>query len=146
MSLLKTINLSIRFGGLKALESLSMEINEGEIVGLIGPNGAGKTTVFNLLTGVYQPTAGSITLDGHTLAGYRPTRLLTVHGPYIQNIRLFKRMTVTIILKPASIMQNTNSGRRYCGCRLSARREQLRPSARELLGVFNMENWLANGR
>ena len=56
MELLKTENLSIDFGGLRAVNNLNMEINEGELVGLIGPNGAGKTSVFNLLTGVYKPT------------------------------------------------------------------------------------------
>lgn len=56
MALLETKELSIRFGGLKAVDSLNLKIEKGELYGLIGPNGAGKTTVFNMLTGVYQPT------------------------------------------------------------------------------------------
>ena len=142
MSLLKTINLSIRFGGLKALESLSMEINEGEIVGLIGPNGAGKTTVFNLLTGVYQPTAGSITLDGHTLAGYRPDQIVDRGmARTFQNIRLFKRMTVIDNIKTGF----HHTGKYKLGSALLRLPAFWREEggydrrARELLGVFNME-------
>ena len=64
MELLKTENLSIDFGGLRAVNNLNITINEGELVGLIGPNGAGKTSVFNLLTGVYKPIEGSISISG----------------------------------------------------------------------------------
>ena len=60
MSLLKTKNLGISFGGLRAVDQVELDINDGELVGLIGPNGAGKTTIFNLLTGVYKPTDGDI--------------------------------------------------------------------------------------
>ena len=64
MSLLKTTNLGISFGGLRAVDDVNMEIKDGELIGLIGPNGAGKTTIFNLLTGVYKPTDGDISLNG----------------------------------------------------------------------------------
>ena len=64
MALLKAEKLSKVFGGLKAVSKFEMEINEGELIGLIGPNGAGKTTAFNLLTGVYVPTTGTIEFDG----------------------------------------------------------------------------------
>ena len=64
MALLETKDLSIRFGGLKAVDRLNLTIEKGQLYGLIGPNGAGKTTVFNMLTGVYQPTSGTVTLDG----------------------------------------------------------------------------------
>ena len=63
MSLLKTTNLGISFGGLRAVDDVNIEIKDGELVGLIGPNGAGKTTIFNLLTGVYKPTDGDISLN-----------------------------------------------------------------------------------
>ena len=66
---LKAKNLGISFGGLKAVDSFNMEIGKSELVGLIGPNGAGKTTVFNLLTGVYQPTEGSFYLNGEKMNG-----------------------------------------------------------------------------
>ena len=64
MALLETKDLSIRFGGLKAVDRLNLTIEKGQLYGLIGPNGAGKTTVFNMLTGVYPPTSGTVTLDG----------------------------------------------------------------------------------
>lgn len=66
---LKADHLGISFGGLKAVEGFDLEIRENELVGLIGPNGAGKTTVFNMLTGVYQPTEGAVYLDGNLMAG-----------------------------------------------------------------------------
>ena len=65
--LLEVKNLGISFGGLRAVDGLNMTINEGALVGLIGPNGAGKTTAFNMLTGVYRPTDGTILLDGKSL-------------------------------------------------------------------------------
>lgn len=67
MALLEVKNLTKNFGGLTAVGDVTMELNEGELVGLIGPNGAGKTTLFNLLTGVYEPSEGTITLDGQLL-------------------------------------------------------------------------------
>ena len=69
MELLSVKNLSISFGGLKAVDNFNISIEKGQLYGLIGPNGAGKTTVFNLLTGVYQPDSGCIVLDGVNLVG-----------------------------------------------------------------------------
>ena len=69
-AMLETKNLGISFGGLKAVDGLSLQINKGQLYGLIGPNGAGKTTVFNLLTGVYKPTSGNFFLDGEKLTGH----------------------------------------------------------------------------
>ena len=66
---LETKNLGISFGGLKAVQDVNLKIAKNEIYGLIGPNGAGKTTVFNMLTGVYQPTTGTFYLDGENLTG-----------------------------------------------------------------------------
>lgn len=88
-------DLTIQFGGLKAVSELSLEIPEGVIYGLIGPNGAGKTTVFNMLTGVYKPTAGSIEAFGHNIVGKRPYEI-TRSGlaRTFQNIRLFKEISV----------------------------------------------------
>lgn len=86
--------VSLSFGGLKAVDSLNMELNAGEILGLIGPNGAGKTTVFNLITGVYQPDEGHITYQGKTLAKLFPHQIVeTGIARTFQNIRLFKAMT-----------------------------------------------------
>ena len=92
---LKTENLGISFGGLKAVQDLNLEIKEGQLYGLVGPNGAGKTTVFNLITGVYKPTTGKFWLDGENLTGKKQE---TINHKGIartfQNIRLFNNMTV----------------------------------------------------
>lgn len=88
--LLHLDRVTIQFGGLKAVADLDLEIRRGELVGLIGPNGAGKTTVFNLVTGVYAPTAGGILLDGEPIQGLRPSAIARrgVTRTF-QNIRLF---------------------------------------------------------
>ena len=93
--LLKTNNVSISFGGIKAVQDFNIVLNRGELVGLIGPNGAGKTTAFNLLTGVYQPTTGTIEFDGVDVTGMKPYKI-TQHGiaRTFQNIRLFGNLTV----------------------------------------------------
>ena len=95
MALLDVKNLSISFGGLRAVDSFELTIEQGELYGLIGPNGAGKTTVFNLLTGVYKPTEGIILLDGKNITGHR-TAQINHEGiaRTFQNIRLFKDMSV----------------------------------------------------
>jgi branched-chain amino acid transport system ATP-binding protein len=93
-ALLSATDLSVRFGGLTALDAVSFEIRRGEILGLIGPNGAGKTTCFNAITGVYRPTAGSVVFDGTTL-GRRKRHEITQLGiaRTFQNIRLWGEMT-----------------------------------------------------
>lgn len=92
---LKTQSLGITFGGLKAVDSFSIEIFKGELIGLIGPNGAGKTTVFNMLTGVYQPTEGTFYLDGEKMNGKKTHQIVSSGiSRTFQNIRLFKSMTV----------------------------------------------------
>ena len=95
MALLEVKNLSISFGGLKALDNFHINIEKGQLYGLIGPNGAGKTTIFNLLTGVYKPNAGSIVLDDVNITG-KSTIEINQAGiaRTFQNIRLFKDMSV----------------------------------------------------
>lgn len=95
MNILQTEKATIRFGGLIAVNELTMQVKQGEIYGLIGPNGAGKTTIFNLLTGVYQPTSGDINILGKRINGLRPFQIsrLGVSRTF-QNIRLFPSMTV----------------------------------------------------
>ena len=92
---LETRNLGITFGGLKAVQDVNLKIKKNQIYGLIGPNGAGKTTVFNLLTGVYQPTTGTFYLNGEDLTGL-PQHKINHMGiaRTFQNIRLFNNMTV----------------------------------------------------
>ena len=93
--ILKAEHLGITFGGLKAVSDFNMTINSGELVGLIGPNGAGKTTVFNLLTGVYQPTEGEFFLDGERMNGKKTYQVVRAGiARTFQNIRLFGQMTV----------------------------------------------------
>ncbi|MBP5564179.1 MAG: ABC transporter ATP-binding protein [Butyrivibrio sp.] len=95
MALLDVTNLSISFGGLRAVDDFNMTIEKGELYGLIGPNGAGKTTVFNLLTGVYKPNEGKIKLDGEDIT--RKNTIEINHAGIartFQNIRLFKQMSV----------------------------------------------------
>ena len=88
-------NLSIEFGGLKAVSDFNLTINEKEIVGLIGPNGAGKTTVFNMLTGVYTPTQGTISYLGEKIQGLKPYNITKKKiARTFQNIRLFSSLTV----------------------------------------------------
>ena len=94
-TVLKTENLGISFGGLKAVQDLNLEIKKGQLYGLVGPNGAGKTTVFNMITGVYKPTTGKFWLDGEELTGKNQD---TINHKGIartfQNIRLFNNMSV----------------------------------------------------
>lgn len=93
--LLEVNNLSIQFGGLRAVDDLSLSIKKGELYGLIGPNGAGKTTAFNLLTGVYKPTEGIIKLDGKDITGLKTIDINKAGiARTFQNIRLFKDLTV----------------------------------------------------
>lgn len=92
---LEVNDLGINFGGLRAVDSLDMVIHENELYGLIGPNGAGKTTVFNMLTGVYPPTDGTIKLEGQIINGKTPHEIAKLGiARTFQNIRLFKNMTV----------------------------------------------------
>jgi branched-chain amino acid transport system ATP-binding protein len=93
--LLSLENVTIRFGGLTAVSELSLQIGPNELVGLIGPNGAGKTTVFNLITGVYQPTSGVISFNGQSTAKRKPSRLAKLGiARTFQNIRLFASLSV----------------------------------------------------
>ena len=100
--MLECKNLGIQFGGLKAVDSFNLNIEKGMLYGLIGPNGAGKTTVFNLLTGVYKPTTGTIRLDGKLINGKTPTQISNMGiARTFQNIRLFSNMSVLDNVKVA---------------------------------------------
>ena len=102
MALLECKSLGIQFGGLKAVDNFNISIEEGSLYGLIGPTGAGKTTVFNLLTGVYKPTVGSIKLNGSTISGLKPVQISKLGiARTFQNIRLFSNMTVLDNVKTA---------------------------------------------
>lgn len=140
---LECIHLGIEFGGLKAVDDFSLTIGKTEIAGLIGPNGAGKTTVFNLLTKVYQPTAGAILLDGkdtHSMTTAQVNRAGIART--FQNIRLFNDLTVA-----ENLMVAMNDSVRYglAGSILHfpryAREERIaRERTEELLSIFHMED------
>ncbi|MBO0680620.1 ABC transporter ATP-binding protein [Mycolicibacterium sp. S2-37] len=92
--LLQTTDLTVKFGGLTALDAVTFNIRRGEILGLIGPNGAGKTTCFNAITGVYRPTAGSVTFDGSPIGRIKRHQITRLGiARTFQNIRLFGEMT-----------------------------------------------------
>ena len=144
MALLETKDLSIRFGGLKAVDRLNLTIEKGQLYGLIGPNGAGKTTVFNMLTGVYQPTSGTITLDGVCLNGKTPVEINKLGiARTFQNIRLFQDLTVEeniTVAMNSQIRYNMASGifrlpSYWKGERIAHER------AMELLSIFHMEDF-----
>lgn len=106
--LLKVDNVSMVFGGLRAVSNLSMYIDEGELIGLIGPNGAGKTTAFNMITGVYTPTEGKVYFNGQQSSGkksYQVTQMGMART--FQNIRLFSELSVIDNVKIAYNMHVT---------------------------------------
>lgn len=95
MSLLDVQGLGISFGGLKAVNDVSFKVSPGEIVSVIGPNGAGKTTLFNMISGVYQPGRGSVSLNGTEVTGVAPNRLAEMGlSRTFQNLQIFQEMTV----------------------------------------------------
>jgi branched-chain amino acid transport system ATP-binding protein len=102
MPLLDIRRVTMRFGGLTAVKELDLQIEPMALYGLIGPNGAGKTTIFNIVTGVYRPTAGDIRFDGRSIAGERPWRITDYGiGRTFQNIRLFADLSVLDNVKVA---------------------------------------------
>ncbi len=146
--ILECINLGITFGGLKAVENFNLTIGRTEIAGLIGPNGAGKTTVFNLLTKVYQPTAGTILLDGKDTHGMNTMQVNRAGiARTFQNIRLFNNLTVEDNVKAG--MNNEMKYGMWSGIfRLPSywKEEKIaHDRAMELLSLFGMEG-IANAK
>ena len=102
MALLQVKNMTHFFGGLRAVSGYNLEIEKGQIRGLIGPNGAGKTTIFNLITGIYKPTEGDVSLEGNQLVGLRPHQIASLGlARTFQNLRLWRHMTVLEHVKQA---------------------------------------------
>lgn len=147
MTLLKVNNLTKNFGGLTAISHVDIEINKNELIGLIGPNGAGKTTLFNLLTGVYVPSEGSITFTPEDksieLSGKDTTQIgqLGVARTF-QNIRLFKGLSVLENVriglhteKGANVFQSLFRTKEYYRTEV-----EMTEKAMELLRIFNMED------
>ncbi len=143
--MLKTENLGISFGGLKAVQDVNMEIKKNELYGLVGPNGAGKTTLFNMLTGVYQPTTGTFYLDGEELKG-KTQEAINHKGiaRTFQNIRLFSNMSVV-----RNVMVGLHNQPEFkCNPFVSMfhlpghfdTEVRMREHAKEILKVFGLEN------
>ena len=143
MALLEVKSLGISFGGLRAVDDFNLKIEKGQLYGLIGPNGAGKTTVFNMLTGVYKPTDGSIFLDGETITG-KKTIDINKHGiaRTFQNIRLFHQQSVIDNVKIG--LHNEHTYSTLSGIlRLPSYRKTekiMNEKAMELLEVFDLQD------
>ena len=143
MAMLEVTSLGISFGGLRAVDELSMKIEKGGLVGLIGPNGAGKTTAFNMLTGVYRPTDGGIRLDGQNLIGKKPHEICKMGvARTFQNIRLFSELSVLDNVKTGLHNQITYSFAESMFHLGSYRKKekQMDEKAMELLSVFGLES------
>ncbi|MCH5206211.1 MAG: ABC transporter ATP-binding protein [Oscillospiraceae bacterium] len=140
--MLEVRNLSIQFGGLRAVDGLNLKIEKGSLYGLIGPNGAGKTTVFNMLTGVYKPTTGSVLLDGQNITGKSPVEINRCGiARTFQNIRLFKAMSVLDNVKAG--LHNQTKYTTIEGVlrlpRYFKEEKRMNERASELLEVFGLE-------
>lgn len=142
MAMLEIKNLGISFGGLRAVDDFNIEVKKGCLYGLIGPNGAGKTTVFNLLTGVYKPSEGIITLDGQDITGKKTIDINRAGiARTFQNIRLFKDLTVAENVKVGlhnSMHYNTLEGILRLP-RYRAVEKQMLEQALALLKVFDLD-------
>lgn len=143
---LKVTDLTIKFGGLTAVNKLNLDVPKGKIFGLIGPNGAGKTTVFNMLTGVYSPTSGNIEAFGQSTLGLKPFQI-TRKGMArtFQNIRLFKNLSVleNILIAMDNDPKLPSSGvmRTLVGGKKHSQSEKIKiDHAIELLKIFKLES------
>lgn len=143
MALLDVKDLGIMFGGLKAVDKFEISIEENQLMGLIGPNGAGKTTVFNLLTGVYPPTEGTITLNGENIVGKKSFEIVQRGiARTFQNIRLFKDLSVIDNVKMAyhnQMKYSALAGVLRVGSYWREEKEAEEKAA-QLLSIFNMEH------
>lgn len=139
-------HLGIEFGGLKAVDDFNFAVGKTEIAGLIGPNGAGKTTVFNLLTGVYQPTEGAFYLDGKKMNGKKTYQVVRAGiARTFQNIRLFKQMTVeeNVLVAFNESFTYKMGGAIFRTPRFWKQENDMHAKAIDLLRIFGLEG-LAN--
>ena len=142
MPLLEAKNVTIRFGGLTAVSDFNLALEPNELVGLIGPNGAGKTTIFNILTGVYQPTEGVVTIGEKATRGLKPFAITALGvARTFQNIRLFKDLTVLDNVKIGGHIHYTYSGTSAVlhTNRFHRAEEQAEADAIDLLRIFNLD-------
>jgi len=141
--ILETRKLGITFGGLVAVSDFNIKVFKGELVGLIGPNGAGKTTVFNMLTGVYKPTEGSVLLDGHVLNGKKTHQFVAAGvARTFQNIRLFKQMTVleNVLAAFTKDVKYNMLDSLFRTPRYWKTEKGLKEKALDLLSIFNLQD------
>lgn len=143
MALLEAKNLTISFGGLRAVDDFQISIKKGQLYGLIGPNGAGKTTVFNLLTGVYKPNEGIITLDGKDITGKKTIDINRFGiARTFQNIRLFKALSVIDNVKAG--LHNHHPYSTVTGIfrlpKFFKEEKKMTEEAMELLKVFDLQD------
>lgn len=146
-ALLELKDITMCFGGLTAVNSFNLKLQPGELVGLIGPNGAGKTTVFNVITGVYRPTAGQVRLSGEDITGFRPD-IITKRGiaRTFQNIRLFGSLTVLDnVLVAQHLHLGVSAAEAVLGLgRYRGREADMRRRAQELLAAVELETVAAD--
>ena len=141
--ILETKKLGITFGGLVAVSDFNIKVFKGELVGLIGPNGAGKTTVFNMLTGVYKPTEGSVILEGHVLNGKKTHQFVAAGvARTFQNIRLFKQMTVleNVLAAFTKDIRYNMLDSLFRTPRFWKTEKELKEKALDLLAIFHLED------
>jgi len=141
--ILETRKLGITFGGLVAVSDFNIKVFEGELVGLIGPNGAGKTTVFNMLTGVYKPTEGSVLLNGQVLNGKKTHQFVAAGvARTFQNIRLFKQMTVleNVLVAFTKDVKYNMFDSLFRTPRFWKTEKELKTKALDLLSIFHLED------
>ncbi|CBW26517.1 putative transport ATP-binding protein [Halobacteriovorax marinus SJ] len=142
-AILETQSITMRFGGLTAVDNFNLSIGKNDLVGVIGPNGAGKTTIFNMITGIYEPTEGKVLLGGKNISGLRPA-FITQQGiaRTFQNIRLFKDLTVLDNIRLAGhfrvdygLLSSIFRTKKF-----HAEEERLKNEAIEFLKIFGLEN------
>lgn len=141
--LLKATNMTMQFGGLRAVDSFNLTLRSGELVGLIGPNGAGKTTCFNCLTSVYKPTSGSVEIRGIDTMGMKPWQISKLGMTRtFQNIRLFKDLTVldNIVVAGLQHTRHTLFDSILRSPRHYIEEARLKERALELLSIFNLQD------
>jgi branched-chain amino acid transport system ATP-binding protein len=140
--LLQLDQVTIQFGGLTAVSQLNLAIGELELVGLIGPNGAGKTTAFNLITGVYQPTAGRIKFAGQPIAGLKANELTKLGvARTFQNIRLFGSLSVFDNVRTATQLHRTHGiiNALWRGKAFHESEREVREFVMDLLSIFKLD-------
>jgi len=146
-SILNIENVTMKFGGVTAIDNLSFSLNKGQIYGLIGPNGAGKTTIFNIITGVLHPTEGNVIFEGNDITGTKPNKVVYKGiARTFQNIRLFKSMSV---LDNILIGFDSQANYSYLEAifrlpRYFKREKEIKEKAYKLMEVFGIDEFAEN--